>query len=80
MSNESMVDRILMNIMEASEIASLMSEMSLAKVLPQAGPIHLTLTEIQFFGRQTMQLTDHCLKGLSTKGVVRAVSNEVVVI
>ncbi len=51
MSNESMVDRILMNIMEASEIASLMSEMSLAKVLPQAGPIHLTLTEIQFFGR-----------------------------
>ena len=54
-----MVCCILMNIIQSGEIAPLIRQMCLSKVLPQPGSPGCLVQTIQLFRREAMQLLDH---------------------
>ena len=54
-----MVHRILMHIVQPSEVTMLMGQMSLSVVLPKPRTPRRPISPIQLFRSQTVQLLDH---------------------
>ncbi len=76
-----MMHRILMNIMQSSQVTGLMREMRLAKVMPEASPPGRVVTTIQFLCRKAVELLDHTAQRLG--GIFklrRTVRDEMIVV